>query len=85
MKEKENLNNYFSRFMELIDQIKNYGDSIDDDQIIEKVLISIPTKFDPIVIVIKNTKDLFALSVQKLMGALKYHKERLVQHSKKTN
>ena len=79
MKENENLNDYFSRFMELINQMKSYGDSIDDDQIVEKVLISILVKFDPVVAVIENKKDLSTLSVQELMGALKSYEQRLVR------
>ena len=79
MKENENLNDYFSRFMELINQMKSYGDSIDDDQIVEKVLISILVKFDPIVAVIENKKDLSTLSVQGFMGALKSYEQRLAR------
>ena len=49
--------------MELVNQMKSYGEEISDKRIVEKLLISLPSKFDPIVAVIEETKDLSLLSV----------------------
>ena len=57
--------------MELVNQMKSYGEEISDKRIVEKLLISLPGKFVPIVAVIKETKDLSLLSVQELFGSLK--------------
>ncbi|XP_073112132.1 uncharacterized protein [Elaeis guineensis] len=62
MKKNETLNEYFTKFMELVNQMKSYGDSIDDRRIIEKILITLPEKFDPVVAVIEEAKDLFECS-----------------------
>lgn len=37
----ENLNDYFCRLMEFIDQMESYGGSIEDDHIARKLFISI--------------------------------------------
>ncbi|GJZ39747.1 putative reverse transcriptase domain-containing protein [Tanacetum coccineum] len=58
MKENESLNDYSSRLTDLINQMKSYGDEIEGQRIFEKILITIPKKFDPIIAVIENTKDL---------------------------
>ncbi|KAL6347263.1 hypothetical protein AAG906_013699 [Vitis piasezkii] len=61
MKENETLNEFSSRFMELVNQMKSYGEEISDKRIVEKLLI----------IVIEETKDLSPLNVQELFGSLK--------------
>ena len=71
MKENETLNELSSKLMELVNQIKSYGEEINDKRIIEKLLINLPDKFDPIVAVIKETKYLSLLNVQELFGSLK--------------
>ncbi|KAK2976087.1 hypothetical protein RJ640_009519 [Escallonia rubra] len=62
MKEDETLKDYSSRFLELINQMKTHGEDISDQRIVEKILISLPKKFDPIVAVIEETKDLSTLA-----------------------
>ena len=53
IKENENLNYYSSRFTELVNQMKVYGQEISNNKIVEKVLISVLENFDPIVVVIE--------------------------------
>ena len=84
MKENETLNEFSSRFMELVNHMKSYGEEISDKRIVEKLLISLPDKFDPIVAVIEETKDLSLLNVHELFGSLKTYEQRLLRHSKKS-
>ena len=83
-KENETLNEFSSIFMELVNQMKSYGEEISDKRIVEKLLISLPNKFDPIVVVIEETKDLSLLCVQELFGSLKTYEQRLLRHSEKS-
>nr|GEW41050.1 retrovirus-related Pol polyprotein from transposon TNT 1-94 [Tanacetum cinerariifolium] len=83
MKENESLNDYSSRLTDLINQIKSYDDEIEDQRIIEKIIISIPEKFDPIIAVIENTKDLKTLGIQELLSSLKSYEQRMSCHSDK--
>ncbi|KAK3039924.1 hypothetical protein RJ639_027759 [Escallonia herrerae] len=83
MKEDESLKDYSSRFLELINQIKTHGEDISDRRIVEKTLISLPEKFDPIVAVIEETKYLSTLSVQEVMASLKSYEQRMPKHTKK--
>jgi hypothetical protein len=39
-----------------------------DCRIVEKILISLPEKFDPMKAIIEETKDLSSLGVQELLG-----------------
>ncbi|XP_050909881.1 uncharacterized protein LOC127123725 [Lathyrus oleraceus] len=83
MKENESLNEYFNRLSELVNQMKSHGDIIDDRIIVDKILISLTEKFDPMMIVIEETKDLSTMSVQGLMGSLRSYEQRLLRHSEK--
>ena len=65
--------------MELVNQMKSYDEEISDKRIVEKLLISLPNKFDPIVAVIEETKDLSLLSVQELFGSLKTYEHRYIE------
>lgn len=84
MKENESLNEYFNRLSELVNQMKSYGDTIDDRIIVDKILISLTEKFDPMVAVIEEIKDLSTMYVQGLMGSLRSSEQRLLRHSEKS-
>ncbi|KAK2412543.1 hypothetical protein QL285_047724 [Trifolium repens] len=84
MKENESLNEYFNRLSELVNQMKSHGDTIDDHRIVDKILISLMEKFDPMVAVIEETKDLSTMSVQGLMGSLRFYEQRLLRRSEKS-
>ena len=75
---------FSDRFTELVNQMKIYGDQIKDKKIVEKVLISLPEKFDPIVSVTEKTKEFSTVMIQELMGSLKSFERRLLRHSKKS-
>jgi hypothetical protein len=77
MKENESVKDYSTRFLELVNQMKAYGEDMADRRIVEKILISLHEKFDPMVAVIEETKDLSSLGVQELLGSLKSHEQRL--------
>ena len=81
MKENETLNEFSSKFMELVNQMKSYGEEISDKRIVDKLLINLPYKYDTIVVVIEKTKYLSLLSVQDLFGYLKTYEQRLLRHS----
>ncbi|GJT25797.1 retrovirus-related pol polyprotein from transposon TNT 1-94 [Tanacetum coccineum] len=77
MKENESLNDYSSRLTDLIIQMKSYGDEIEDQRIVEKILISILEIFDPII------EDLKTLGIQELLSSLKSYEHRMTRHSGK--
>ncbi|KAL5727667.1 hypothetical protein ACHQM5_000836 [Ranunculus cassubicifolius] len=84
MKEMELLKDYFTRVMEVINQMKTYGETISSQRIVEKILISLPEKYDPVVAVIEQTKDLATLGIEELMGSIKAFKQRLNLRSEKS-
>ncbi|BBG94303.1 hypothetical protein Prudu_002549 [Prunus dulcis] len=76
MKESECIQDYASRLAEVVNQMRTLGEEISDQRVVEKILISLPEKYDPIVAAIEECKDITTLSIEQLMGSLKSHEQR---------
>src|ERR1044072_4104398 len=84
MKESETVKDYYSKVKEIVNQMRAFGEDILDKKIVQKILITVPPKFDPIVTTIEETKDLSTLSVTELMGSLEAYEQRLFRHKEDT-
>jgi CII-binding regulator of phage lambda lysogenization HflD len=73
MEENETISNYFSRLVTLTNQMKNCGETLSDQTIVEKILKTLPSKFNHIVVTIEETKDLSELKVKDPQGTLEAH------------
>lgn len=45
--------NFYSRLKEIVNQLRVYGENISKTRIVEKILISLTMKYDPIITVIE--------------------------------
>jgi hypothetical protein len=84
MKENESVKDYSTRFLELVNQMKAYGEDMADRRIVEKILISLHEKFDPMVAVIEETKDLSSLGVQ-VVGFIEISRAKVGMTLRKVN
>lgn len=58
--------------------MKAQGDKIDDRRVVDKIIISLIENFDPIVVVIEETKGLSTMTIQGLIGSLRSYEQRLL-------
>ena len=70
MKDSESKEQFSIQVMNVANQIKLNGDEQTDQKIVEKILRSLPIKFDNIVVAIEESKDLSNLSIDELSGSL---------------
>ena len=84
MSDGESIQDYYTKITKIVNEMKTFGEVISDDRIVEKVLVSLPPKFDPMVSIIEETKDISSLGVQELMGSLKAHERRIARHEEKS-
>lgn len=80
MKEFETVKDYYSKVKEIINQMRVFGEDIFDKKIVEKILIIMPLKFDPIMTTNEKTKYLSTLSVIELVGSLEAYEQRMYRH-----
>lgn len=81
MKEEDSVKDYTSKLIKVVNQMKLHGDTIIDENVVQKILISLPDKFDPKVATIEESKDLPKLSITELVGSLQAHEQRISSKS----
>ena len=77
MKDSDSIDLFFAKAMGIVNKIRSYGETLGDQQVEEKILRSLPNKFDSRVAAIEESKDLSLLSIDELMGSLLSHEQRL--------
>ncbi|XP_050908772.1 uncharacterized protein LOC127122490 [Lathyrus oleraceus] len=69
MEDKETINDYITRITQLVNQIKSCGETILEQNVVSKVLRSLTSRFDNIVVAIEESKDLTTLSKDELQSS----------------
>ena len=61
--------------------MRSYGDTIQEKKIVEKVLRSLPQKFDYVVAILEESKDLSIDTMHELTNSLETHEKRMSRFS----
>jgi hypothetical protein len=79
MKEDENIASYFLRVDETVNAIKGLGEEMKETIIVQKVLRSLPMRYDPKISSLEERTDLDTLSMDELHGILTTYEMRTEQ------
>ncbi|KAH9296039.1 hypothetical protein KI387_039627, partial [Taxus chinensis] len=70
MKDEENVAAYLLRVDEIVNTIRGLGEKVEESEIVQKVLRSLPVRFDAKVSAIEEMKNLDQLKMDELHGIL---------------
>jgi hypothetical protein len=77
MNEDETVSKYFLRVEELVNVMKGLGDKIEDVFLVQKILRSLPNRFNPRVSAIEELNDLKLFSIDQLLGTITAYEMRI--------
>lgn len=81
MEEKETIREFTTRFTRLVTQVKACGETIIEKYMVGKILRSLISRFDNIVVAIEESKDLSTMSKEELQSYLKSHEQRMKERN----
>ncbi|CAI9763112.1 unnamed protein product [Fraxinus pennsylvanica] len=66
MKDSESVKEFSDRLMKVVNQIRLLSDDLPDKRVVEKVLISLPEKFEDKISSLEDSRDLSVISLSEL-------------------
>jgi len=81
MEDDQRINDYISKLQSIVNQIKACGEEVSDQQVVGKIMRSLTSKFDFIVVAIHESKDVKTLKIEELQSSLEAHEMLVVERS----
>ncbi|XP_037495328.1 uncharacterized protein LOC119370697 [Jatropha curcas] len=79
MKDGESIKDYSARVLQVVNQLRINREEISDQRVVEKILITLPDKYESKVAAIEESHDLSKYSVTELTGAFQVSMEGAFQ------
>ena len=76
MQEDETITKYFDRIALIVNKIRSLGEEFLDARIVEKVLVTLPERFESKISSLEESRDLSQISLVELMNALQAQEQR---------
>ena len=70
IKEFETIKDYSDRLLSIANKVRLLGSKLNDSRIVEKILVTVPERYEAIVTILENTKDLSKISLTELLNSL---------------
>ena len=76
MRETETIKDFSSNISKIVNQMRLLGEDVQDSRVVEKVLVSLPEKFENKICSLEDSTDFTKLSLQDLINALQAVEQR---------
>ena len=70
MKESKTIKDYYDRLLDIVNKVRLLGIDFSDFRIVQKILGTVPEKFEATLSSIENSKDVSSITLAKLLNAL---------------
>nr|CAN68421.1 hypothetical protein VITISV_031322 [Vitis vinifera] len=70
MKESETIKEYSERLLSIANRVRLLGSEFKDSRIVEKIMVTIPERFEATITTLENTRDLSKITLAKLLNSL---------------
>ncbi|KAL4354682.1 hypothetical protein GQ457_06G008660 [Hibiscus cannabinus] len=78
MRETETVKEYSDRLISITNKVRLLSSSLVDSRIVQKILVTIPERFEATITTLENTKDMSKISLEELLSALQAQEQRRV-------
>lgn len=79
MTNSKNVSTYCNRIQEIINNIKVNRETLEEQQVVEKLMRSLPAKFNYVVAAIEEGSNISKMSIDRLMNSLCLHEQMMNQ------
>ncbi|XP_047264051.1 uncharacterized protein LOC124896545 [Capsicum annuum] len=70
IKETETIKDYSERLLNIANRVRLLGSVFNDSRIVEKIMVTVPERFEATITTLENTKDLSKITLAELLNAL---------------
>jgi len=70
MKESETIKEYANKLLSIANKVRLLGSNFFDSRIFEKILVTVPERFEATITSLENTKDMSKLTLAELVNVL---------------
>lgn len=76
MKESETVQEYSDKLLGIANKVRLLGGEFDDSRIVQKLLVTVPERFETTISALENSKDLSIITLAELLSALQAQEQR---------
>jgi len=76
MKESETIKEYSNKLLGIANKIKLLGKEFPDSRLVEKILVTVPERYETFITSLENTKDLSTITLTEVIHALQAQEQR---------
>lgn len=80
MKDSETVDVFMTQVKGVVNQLQQYGEDLSNKRVVDKILWSLPKKFEAIAVSIEEFKDTSQMQIEKLTGSLIAHESRMSRY-----
>jgi hypothetical protein len=76
MKDSETIRDFSDRLLSIVNKIRLLGEELSDQRVVEKILVTLPERFESKISSLEEAKDLSKISLGELLNALQAQEQR---------